>query len=166
MPLSECYSLYDYTSISILPVRRKSLNRCRNQVTTPPPLFLILFHDNARNIPRTWIPYPETERIQLAIHTPNLFRLKLRYNDGKFNVQGLFIRSERPDCVAVLPVLRVSQSSTPLHPAGQRSVIWAVLDVGTIRFQLVVFFHLFIQGSFELGESPFLRHVDLLNKKT
>lgn len=54
----------------------------------------------------------------------------------------------------------------PLHPAGQGSVIWAVLDIGTIRFQLGILLHRLVNGPLELGEAPFLGNVDLRNKLT
>ena len=57
------------------------------------------------------------------------------------------------------------ENGAPLHPAGQRSMIRAVLDVGTIRLQLGILLHDLVNGSLELGETPLLGHVDLIIHK-
>lgn len=61
--------------------------------------------------------------------------------------------------------LESDKLTAPLHPAGQGSMVRAVLDIGTILFQLNVLLHGFVDRSFKLGESPLLRDIDLKDYK-
>ena len=53
------------------------------------------------------------------------------------------------------------EDGSPLHPRSQRSVVWAILDIGAIGFELSILLHGLVKRSLKLGESPFLGHIDL-----
>lgn len=60
----------------------------------------------------------------------------------------------------ILPSL-LAEDGTPFHPAGQWTVIRAILDVGAIRFELSISLHGLVNVTFKLRKAPFLRDVDL-----
>jgi hypothetical protein len=61
--------------------------------------------------------------------------------------------------------LLLAENRTPFIPSSKRTMIWAILDVCAIRFQLSVLFHCFIDSTLKLGESPFLGDVNLFPKR-
>ena len=57
--------------------------------------------------------------------------------------------------------LLLAENRTPFIPSSKRTMIWAILDVCAIRFELSILFHCFIDSTLKLGESPFLGDVNL-----